>query len=40
MIDTLPENVDLYENSPLLNWRKYNGKINCNFENGSIKTKK
>jgi glycine/D-amino acid oxidase-like deaminating enzyme len=40
MIDTLPENVDLYENSYLLDWKKINGTINCNFKNGSIKTKK
>ena len=40
MIDTLPENVVLYENSSLLNWNKNNGIINCNFKNGSIKTKK
>ena len=40
MIDTLPENVNLYENSSLLNWKKINGIINCNFKNGSIKTKK
>jgi len=40
MIDTLPENVNLYENSPLLDWKKINGIINCNFKNGSIKTKK
>ena len=40
MIDTLPENINLYENSLLLNWKKINGFINCNFENGSIKTKK
>ncbi len=40
MIDTLPENVNLYENSPLLNWQKFNDEINCNFKNGSIKTKK
>jgi len=40
MIDTLPENVNLYENSILLNWRKLNGIINCDFKNGSIKTKK
>ncbi len=40
MIDTLPENVNLYENSFLLNWRKLNGIINCDFKNGSIKTKK
>tara|TARA_B100001142_G_scaffold19698_1_gene18325 strand:- start:1310 stop:2614 length:1305 start_codon:yes stop_codon:yes gene_type:complete len=40
MIDTLPENVNLYENSFLIDWKKTNGKINCNFKNGSIKTKK
>ncbi len=40
MIDTLPENVTLYENSLLLNWKKINGLINCNFKNGSIKSKK
>ena len=40
MIDTLPENVDLYENSQLLSWNNLNGSINCNFKNGSIKTVK
>ena len=40
MIDTLPKNVDLYENSFLQNWRKLNSIINCDFKNGSIKTKK
>ena len=40
MIDTLPENVNLYENSLLLNWKKVNDKVICNFKNGSIKTKK
>ena len=40
MIDTLPENVDLYENSQLLNWNDLNGSITCNFKNGSIKTMK
>ena len=40
MIDTLPENVTLYENSSLLNWKKNNGIINCNFKKGSIKTNK
>ena len=39
MIDTLPENVILYENSLLLNWKKIDGLINCNFINGSIKSK-
>ena len=40
MIDTLPANVDLYENSMLLKWKKLNDNIECNFKNGSIKTKK
>ena len=40
MIDTLPENVNLYENSSLLNWRKHNSIISCDFKNGSIKTKR
>ncbi len=40
MVDTLPENVNLFENSFLLSWRKLNGKINCNFKDGSIKTNK
>ena len=40
MIDTLPENVNLYENSSLLNWEKVIDTVICNFENGSIKTKK
>ena len=40
MIDTLPENVELYENSLLLNWKKINNMINCNFKNGNIKTNK
>ncbi len=40
MIHTLPENVILYENSLLLNWKKIDGLINCNFQNGSIKSKK
>ncbi len=40
MIDTLPENVELYENSCLLNWEKVKGTINCYFKDASIKTKK
>ncbi len=40
MIDTLQENVNLYENSMLLNWKSVNGSIICDFKNGSIKTKK
>jgi glycine/D-amino acid oxidase-like deaminating enzyme len=40
MIDVLPKNVCLYENSSLLNWNKNQDIINCNFKNGKIKTKK
>ena len=40
MIDTLPENVNLYENSLLLDWKKKNDAVICKFINGSIKTKK
>ena len=40
MIDTLPKNVDLFENSCLQNWKKVNDTILCNFQNGSIRTKK
>ena len=40
MIDTLPKNVDLFENSCLLSWKKVNDVIFCNFQNGSIRTKK
>jgi glycine/D-amino acid oxidase-like deaminating enzyme len=40
MVDTLPENASLYENSSLLNWKKVNDTVICNFKNGSIKTKK
>ncbi len=40
MIDTLPENVKLFENTQLLNWYKINNKIICNFYNNKIETKK
>ena len=40
MIDTLPENVNLYENSSLLNWKKVNDTVICNFKSGNVKTKK
>ena len=40
MIDTLAENIVLYENSQLLNWKKLNHSIICNFVSGSVKTKK
>ena len=40
MIDTLSDNVKLYENSSLLNWKKVNDTVICNFNSGIIKTKK
>ncbi len=40
MVDVLPKNVCLYENSSLLNWNKIKDTISCEFKNGKIKTKK
>ena len=40
MIDVLPSNVCLYENSSLLNWSKNKDIIACNFKNAKINTKK
>jgi glycine/D-amino acid oxidase-like deaminating enzyme len=40
MIDVLPDNVYLFENSYLLNWNKLNDIISCNFDKGKINTKK
>jgi glycine/D-amino acid oxidase-like deaminating enzyme len=40
MIDILPKNVCLYENSSLLNWNKTKDTISCKFKNGKIITKK
>ena len=40
MIDTLPENVQLFENSQLMNWKKDKETISCYFEKANIKTKK
>ena len=40
MIDALPKNVDLYENSSLSEWSKEKDFINCKFKNSIIKTKK
>jgi glycine/D-amino acid oxidase-like deaminating enzyme len=39
MIDVLPNNVCLYENSNLLIWNKTKDIISCNFKNGKISTK-
>jgi len=38
MIDTLPENVELFENTQLLNWKEVNRKIECLFINNKIIT--
>jgi len=40
MIDTLPDNVQLLENSPLLKWYKQKNIISCIFQKGNIKTNK
>jgi len=40
MIDTLPKNVELFENSSLINWKKNNDIILCTFKKAIIKTKK
>jgi len=40
MVDTLPDNVELYENSQLLNWKKNNFKIECQFSKYKITTDK
>ena len=40
MIDVLPDNVILYENSYLLNWNKNKDFFSCKFQNGKIHTKK
>ena len=40
MVDTLPGNIELYEQSQLLEWKKKSDTIICNFNNNSITTKK
>ncbi len=40
MVDTLPGNIELYEQSQLLEWQKKSDTIICNFKNNSITTKK
>ena len=40
MIDTLPNNIKLFENTSLINWKKGNEGVSCYFKNGIIKTKK
>ena len=38
MIDTLPETIELFENTQLLNWKAVNHKIECQFINNKIIT--
>ena len=38
MVDTLPENVELFENTQLLKWKALNNKIECKFINNKIIT--
>ena len=40
MVNALPYNVELYENSPLLNWNKKKDFVECSFKNTQIRTKK
>tara|TARA_Y100000590_G_scaffold386459_1_gene459284 strand:- start:87 stop:1391 length:1305 start_codon:yes stop_codon:yes gene_type:complete len=40
MVDTLPENIYLFENTQLLGWKKNNGNVLCQFLNNTIETKK
>ena len=40
MIDTLPENIELFENTQLFNWKARNHKIECQFKNNKIITNK
>ena len=36
MVDSLPENVMLYENSPLVKWEEENKRIKCTLKDGTI----
>ena len=40
MVDTLPNNIELYEQSQLLEWKKKLDIIICKFKNNSISAKK
>ena len=40
MINTLPNNVELFENSQLLEWKSNKDTVSCHFKNGKINTKK
>jgi len=40
MVDTLPENIELYENSSLIEWKKNIDTVYCKFQNNNIISKK
>ena len=40
MINNLPNNVQLYENSKLRQWEKFRDTLECKFDHNKIKTKK
>tara|TARA_Y100000816_G_scaffold290913_1_gene280803 strand:+ start:908 stop:2212 length:1305 start_codon:yes stop_codon:yes gene_type:complete len=40
MINSLPNNIQLLENSELIKWSRINDTISCDFKNGNIKAKK
>tara|TARA_B100001057_G_C22785690_1_gene925450 strand:- start:246 stop:1550 length:1305 start_codon:yes stop_codon:yes gene_type:complete len=40
MVNALPSNVELYENSSLLNWSSYKDYVFCEFKTAKIKAKK
>tara|TARA_B100000029_G_scaffold179578_1_gene177121 strand:+ start:594 stop:1898 length:1305 start_codon:yes stop_codon:yes gene_type:complete len=40
MIDTLPDNVQLFENSSMIKWKKDKNLISCYFDNGKINASK
>ena len=40
MVDTLPDNVKVYENSQINGWKKINNKIECFTKKNKITTKK
>ena len=40
MIDVLPSNVCLYDNTCLINWKKNKDFITCKFKNGNVNAKK
>ena len=40
MIDILPKNIQLFENTSLIDWKKNKNRVICHFKNGTINTKK